>query len=617
MSDANSLRLSDYLVLGGICLVLFGYSVVEGRTLTIHETVHCENVREMLADHDWIIPHYGGRPWLERPPLPHWLTAIPAALSGHPEREWSMRIGPMLAGIFIVLTVGWMAGRWFGCSIGVLSGAILATTREFQIYATAPECDIFLCAVVTAAFACFTAAAFRRRGILTDALTITDTGRVETPPQEDGRFLGWRPLPVVGFFFFVGLTNLAKGLFFGMFHVLVPIGVFLLWNRNWRAVRRHVWLWGLLIFAIVAAAWPVTAYLKQPGIVDLWRSDYLGRLNNKYMPEYGHRPVAGTNVPPGPDWGDEHWWYYFANLPLNLLPWTPLAFAGTALLFKKGWREAGMERFILCWAVVPVLFFSLMQAKHHHYLLHCAAPWAVLGALAAQRAWQYLVAVPRRLTQPWLALAGIGVPVCAFAVVQHFWWPKLLAGPGWLLAVIVAGAPLLILGFTWALRQSDGHRAFAGFFAALIAISLGLSAYRTFCLDKYSGDRAFMQQVAKQVQGQTVYLSNEAQPLEASWFLYYSRQPTRLLQNLTYLRDDSIREEEVYVIARKTSEDTLRKYGTPTEVLESSHSRAERTLDERWALYLLRFDDNLIRVHGDMPISPMQATGRMAGPFLQ
>src|SRR5262249_23903456 len=146
MSAHNPLKISDFLALGAMCLVLFGYSIVEGRTLTIHETVHCENVREMLVDHDWIIPHYGGRPWLERPPLPQWLTAIPAALSGHPERVWSMRLGPVLAGFFIVLTVGWLTGPLFGRGIGVLSGAILATMRECQIYATAPECDIFLCA---------------------------------------------------------------------------------------------------------------------------------------------------------------------------------------------------------------------------------------------------------------------------------------------------------------------------------------------------------------------------------------------------------------------------------------------------------------------------------------
>ena len=38
-----------------------------------------------------------------------------------------------------------------------------------------------------------------------------------------------------------------------------------------------------------------------------------------------------------------------------------------------------------------------------------------------------------------------------------------------------------------------------------------------------------MHQVAGEVEGRTVYLSNESQPLEASWFLYYSEQPTLLL----------------------------------------------------------------------------------------
>src|SRR5206468_9812895 len=98
---------------------------------------------------------------------------------------------------------------------------------------------------------------------------------------------------------------------------------------------------------------------------------------------------------------------------------------------------------------------------------------------------------------------------------------------------------------------------------------------------------------------------------------YYSEQPTKLLHNFSYLHDDEIQAPEIYVIARRLSEPQLREYGTPTLVCESPHSRSEKTPDERWALFQLRFRDSLTRVHGGAAISPMQAAGRAPGPFLE
>src|SRR4051812_19078584 len=88
------LRRGDFLLLAAYCLALFGFAVLFNRTLTIHETVHCVNIREMRADGDWVIPHYGGRPWLERPPLPFWLTLPVVRLAGDVPAAY--RLPPLL-----------------------------------------------------------------------------------------------------------------------------------------------------------------------------------------------------------------------------------------------------------------------------------------------------------------------------------------------------------------------------------------------------------------------------------------------------------------------------------------------------------------------------------------
>ena len=74
-------------------------------------------------------------------------------------------------------------------------------------------------------------------------------------------FFGRRPSgPVLVFFVLFAMTNLAKGLIFGTLMVAIPIAGYLAWNRDLRAIRRYVWLWGWLAFVLVAAAWPVAVY---------------------------------------------------------------------------------------------------------------------------------------------------------------------------------------------------------------------------------------------------------------------------------------------------------------------------------------------------------------------
>src|ERR1039457_1241108 len=48
-----------------------------------NEGLYAEIAREMLASHDWrqwVIPHLNGLPYMEKPPLLYWLTALSFAL---------------------------------------------------------------------------------------------------------------------------------------------------------------------------------------------------------------------------------------------------------------------------------------------------------------------------------------------------------------------------------------------------------------------------------------------------------------------------------------------------------------------------------------------------------
>jgi 4-amino-4-deoxy-L-arabinose transferase-like glycosyltransferase len=513
----------EYALLSLYCLVLFSFPLFNNRVLTTHETVHCQNVREMIQGGDWIIPHYGGRIWMERPPLPFWITAAFVQIFGdHPV---SYRLAPMIMGCWCVLLVGWMASVWYGRGIGLASGLVLATMREFTHYSTGAEADIFLCAIVTSALALFIYLEFCRR-----------------PAEEESLgFLGSRPWPVLAFFLVLGLTNLAKGLFFGSLFVCLPIAAFLIWNGDLRVLRRYLWLPGWLACLAVGSLWGVAAYLQYPDVIDFWKNDYGGRLNQGYMRE----PV----------------WYYFAQWPLVVFPWPILVIVGFLDARTKALGiKASPERLLWCWGLVPILFFSIPQGKHHHYLLQTMAPWAVLGALGTARCWNLIVTRAKQKYLPW-CVSGVGV--------------------------------------------------------VLIALHWGTYALRTAYWDRYREDSQFLKQSANLVPDQQhILVMDDDAPLNASWLLFYLEGRATLLHNITFLRASDIHDQEIYLIARQKYESILSQYGTYEMLLHSERSRYENGPEDRYALYHLRFHADIQRIADPVPISPLQATGRAPGPYL-
>ncbi|MGE3806198.1 MAG: ArnT family glycosyltransferase, partial [Gemmataceae bacterium] len=109
----ESLRWTDVLLLFLFCVICHGPAVLAGRSLSGHEAVVPQCVREMLADGDWLIPKCGGFAWLERPPLSHWFMALVVKSVGS-DSDRAMRLSAALAGAATVCLVGWLASLLLG-----------------------------------------------------------------------------------------------------------------------------------------------------------------------------------------------------------------------------------------------------------------------------------------------------------------------------------------------------------------------------------------------------------------------------------------------------------------------------------------------------------------------
>jgi 4-amino-4-deoxy-L-arabinose transferase-like glycosyltransferase len=583
----------DYLGVALFTLILYAIVLAAGGPLTLHEGVLSQTSKAMLANHDWLVPRYGDAPWLERPPLPQWISCVICAVIGHCDAEWNVRIGPALAGLTTVLLTTWLAGRLFGRGIGVLSGLALATMYNFVRYSTLAEADIFLAPIVAGALA-----AFAHSEVLSEPEA---SAKAPGPPsltlQALTRVLvGTRPWCVLAFFVFLGMTNLVKGLVFGMVIVTAPVGVYLLWNdrkqkllyflllfawafllklllylavkfhwepllarRGWftligmaplglyflwqvRLYARYAWVWGWLITAAIALPWPLLVLdAGYTDAVEVWKFDLFGRLSGNYLGE-----------PP---------WYYFECLTWVPQPWTLFALIGMAITWLPAWRDGSRPlRFVWCWAWLPILVFSLSDGKHHHYMLHYLAPFAILAAHGVVWLW-------RQAADRWS-----------------------LERPGF---------------------------ALTGSFACLFILYAGGFIYKGQYLHGSRDDTNFLHEARRAVPlDQPLMINSADEALEGLRMQFYLGDSVYFLHNLSFVLDDRVPGSDVYVVTRYNRLKELEKYGRAEALHQCKRARRETSPADRWTLFRLHLRDDLPRKNAHVRISPMQAMYRADGPRL-
>jgi 4-amino-4-deoxy-L-arabinose transferase-like glycosyltransferase len=588
----DRIHLRDYVLLAAFALVLFGYGTISGKPLTMHEARLPQLSREMLATGRWLLPHSGERPWLERPPLPHWVTLAVGHVVGRLDRVWIVRIPPVLMGTLTLLMVGWTAARLFGREIGVLSALLLATMYEFYFYAGQAEDEVFLAALVALCVALFVGTEFPARAAAT----------VEEPPGPPAaRFLGNRPWTVWAFFGALGITSLAKGPLVGATEVGAAIGAFLLLSRARRRILRYVWLWGWLLFAVATLAWPVAAYRAYPSVWDNWKYDYAGPF------------------------GKEPFWYYAVTLLWTAAPWTPAALVGLWVTWKDARRAAtrpgagppSPHLFLWCWAVAPLVVLSVPARKHHHYLVPALAGWGVLAAFGIRHIWRWVLrgaAKPPTLARG-MALAGLpGLVALGAGVAYHK-----IPGPVWLTAALGAVWLAAVAGVCVGLSRQSGRLALGAMLAGMMIFSFWGQSVLATANNRSSGDLAFLAEVRKRVPATEPLMIVAHGSLDFFRHQFYSRPEAVLLHNVTYLRDERIRAAEVYVIARYRERRFLAKeLGTYEVVTQSPKSRREESPDDRWTLFRLQFNPDLVRYRCP-DVSVLQAMDRgegdQAGPY--
>lgn len=430
----SALRIPLWLVwLAAALFVLAGL----GSTgiLDNNEGLYAEIAHEMLAAHDWrawIIPHLNGLPYMEKPPLLYWLTALSFALFG--ESAWSARAMPALSSLACVALLVWF-GRANGREqAGRLAALMFVSGVGVTAMSRVLMFDMLLTALLTVAlmFACRYAA----------------TGET--------RF-------VRGSYAFLALALLAKGFVALALFALVLLPYLFLMHRSLAGFAQAVRKWfepgALAIFFALAVPWHLAASLIEPAFA------WLYFINEHVLRFLGRREPHDYYTGP--------WWYYLPRMAIYLFPWSFLAPALLGARRLQSRQQAPersrLNRFLWTAWLAPLLFFSISSAKANYYLV-AVMPFAAfhLACAVEERDWS---AIRRALPGLLIALLTLLLFAAACRRVGSLQEP-LVAGlePAHFLRLALGG--LLAISLLCAAFAALAGRMRRGWMLAYLALPL-------------------------------------------------------------------------------------------------------------------------------------------------
>lgn len=329
-------RWFEPLLLALVLAVWFGYKLGSRALWSPDEGRYAEIPREMLATGDFLTPRLNGVKYFEKPPLVYWLEA--GAIKVFGLNEWALRLWPALFALFGCLAVYFAGRALYGRRAGLFAAGALAVSPLYAFMGGILTLDMPLASELTIALCAFLVAR-------------------HIPPGPSRRFMSY------GFYFFAALAVLTKGLV-GMVIPAMVIGAWILALWEWRLLREMYLPSGFLLFFAVAVPWHVLVAQANPEFAHFYFihehfERYLTTVHQRYQP----------------------YWYFVPILLLGMYP--VVAFLPEALrdALHGGWRERkshGDVWFLLLWAVLPFLFFSLSDSKLIPYVLPVWPPLALL-----------------------------------------------------------------------------------------------------------------------------------------------------------------------------------------------------------------------------------------------
>jgi hypothetical protein len=385
------------------------------------EGLHASIAQEMVEKGDWLVPHFLGKPFFDKPIFYFWCQALSLRLFGM--NEAAVRLPGLIFGLLGAITTGLVGWRLFGRMAGWLSGIFYGTMILPVALAQAATHDVALVPTVN---------------LIMLLLWQSD--------HASSKSVRWRYVAAIGFL--LGVSVLTKGLT-GVGLVVVSYGGYTLLMRRLSISLCLRAAMALLLGAFVASFWFIAVECKYPGYLYYF---------------FIQRHLLGFATATQPH-GAAPWWYYLPIILGGGLPWigylpVTVRDALARRRQKSSDRQkaiangesssAGAMALLWCWLIGSTVLLSLAHSKLITYIWPVFPAVAVLAAVGWARLLEgTLDQVARRsllCTFLFSSLSGpIVLPLAVFAVHKifavDFSWPV------WVAAALAGSAALVPLVF--------------------------------------------------------------------------------------------------------------------------------------------------------------------------
>jgi 4-amino-4-deoxy-L-arabinose transferase-like glycosyltransferase len=361
----RSLRL-HLLILIALWLLIYVSAAFTPPLLDDADATHAQAAQAMLSTGDWVTLHVDGIRYLEKPPLPYWITAASLKLfaSAHPPYGKAAAFAvhfPLALTILGLALLGYTwARRAFNQTAALSTGLFLLTSTGVFLFTR-----VFIPDALLSLLLALTLYAFLRS---------LSSGDKKPSPSAQGLwpYLMWTAL---------ALSVLTKGLVAIVFIVATTL-LFLLYTRqltSWRRLRPFT---GILLFLAIAAPWHILAGLRNTGGENGHGFFWFYFINEHVLRFLGRRIPRDYNKLPG---------YLYWSLHLVwLFPWS--LFAPAALIVAWRSRSSLFSRttstfrhqtiqLLLIFSALVLVFFSV-STNQEYYTFPVYLPLLMLLAAA-------------------------------------------------------------------------------------------------------------------------------------------------------------------------------------------------------------------------------------------
>ena len=298
---------------------------------TPDETRYAQISQEMLQSGNWVVPHFMGIRYFEKPAGGYWLIALGQAVFG--QNLFGVRIASALTTGLSVLLAYLIARRlWndprksFACALLYLSFGLVAGQAGYSNLD--PQFTLWVNLSLVALW------------FALDSTTLR------------GRLGAW---VIVGLACAMGF--MTKGFLALVLPVLIAVP-YMLWQRRLGELLRYGPL-AMAVAVLVGLPWVLAIHLQEP---DFWRFFFWNEHIRRFSAD------NAQHVRP--------WWFFLPIIAVSSLPWAGLL----PTTLRKTWQEKRQPAitFLALWLLLPLGLFSLSRGKLPTYIMPCLLPLALL-----------------------------------------------------------------------------------------------------------------------------------------------------------------------------------------------------------------------------------------------